>query len=106
MKTSEILRRVRTHLGDDEIGMTMSRRYCCFAVDYLYYNTRVIRDKDRTRIKKLLLTHLEGKRTLEQWLHDNHDIQYKGTPRYIRKIMATRKAWLTHLIEHYEAKGE
>lgn len=106
MKTSEVLTKVRRHLGNGTRILYSHQRYVCFALEYLYYDAKVIGDKDRTRVKKLIRGHLDGAETLEEWLFANHGIRYTGSTRYNKKIMATRKAWLTHLIEHYEAKGD
>ena len=106
MKTSEVLRRVRRQLSNGTGILYSHQRYVCFALEYLYYDAKVIGDRDRTRVKKLLQNHLEGCVSLEDWLQRNKWIEMTNTPYYKRKIMATRKAWLTHLIEHYEAKGD
>lgn len=105
MKTSEVLRRVRLHLGS---GGTMPahKRYVCFALRWLYQKAKVISDSDRARVQKLIYWHLDRCNTLEHWLQENHGIGYDFSPSYRRKIMATRKAWLTHLIEHYSHKGD
>jgi hypothetical protein len=105
MKTSEVLRRVREHLGD-EGWMWAHERYTCYALDFLYFKARVIGDKDRTRVKRLVRQHLGDAPSLEIWLVDNHGVKFTNTHAYIKKIMATRKAWLTHLIEHYSHKGD
>ena len=106
MKTSEIFRRVRTHLSDTLKPKTPAhKRYICYALNELYLRG-MIGDVDRTRGKKLVHLYLDGSATIEMWLWKYHDIPFATSPRYKRKIMATRKAWLTHLIEHYEAKGD
>lgn len=104
LKTSEVFRRVRLHLRDGG-AMQSHQRYICYALDELYLRG-VIGDLDRTRCKRYIRIHLDGKGSLEHWLHDNHGITGMGYQWYNKKIMATRKAWLTHLIEHYEAKGD
>ena len=105
MKTSEVFRRVREHLGDE--GYLYSHeRYICYALHYLYFIKKTIGDRDRTRCRKYIRLHLDGCASLEHWLYQNHRIQSTNTPRYQKKIMATRKAWLTHLIEHYANKGD
>ena len=104
MKTSEVFRRVRLHLRD-EGHMFSHERYICYALHRLYLLSS-IGDKDRTRCKKYIERHLDGCATLEHWLYQNHRIPSTNTPRYQKKIMATRKAWLTHLIEHYANKGD
>ena len=107
MKTSEVLRRVREHLGDGhDIAMPTHKRYICYALAYLYSEVKVISDRDRARVKKLIESMLLPALTLDHWLLLNHGIPYQRTKKYRMKVMATRKAWLTHLIEHYEAKGD
>lgn len=105
MKTSTVLRKVRAHLRDGGY-MEKHERYVCYAVEWFYYVDKSIGDRDRTRVKKLIRGHLEGSQSLEVWLDNVHGIGITNTPSYQRKIMATRKAWLTHLIEHYAAKGD
>lgn len=106
MKTSEALRRIRLHLCDEWTPDTQAhRRYICYATHYLYL-VGAIGDRDRTRIKRLIHTLLGTAQTLEWWLYENHNISCARSVRYNKKIMATRKAWLTHLIEHYSHKGD
>ena len=106
MKTSEALRRVRIHLCDDWTPDTPShKRYICYAAHILYLSG-AIGDRDRTKVKKLIRVLLGRAQTLEWWLYEHHGISCARTKRYNKKIMTTRKAWLTHLIEHYEAKGD
>jgi len=104
MKTSEVLRRVRKHLVDDDSGM-VHHRYICYALSELYLRG-YIGDRDRTRVKRLIHNLLSGAQTLEEWLVAYHGIPYENTREYKIKIMATRKAWLDHLIEHYSTKGD
>ena len=105
MKTSEALRRVRDHLRDGGY-MVAHERWGCYAAEHLYLRGQ-IGDRDRTKVKRVLRKHLDGYSSLEAWLEYNHGIPVAHcTPAKLKKIMATRKAWLTHLIEHYEAKGE
>ena len=105
MKTSEVFRRVREHLRD-EGHMMHYERYICYALDHLYFKKKTIGDRDRTRCKRIVMDLLAPAHSLECWLDTHHRKEITNTPRYKRKIMATRKAWLTHLIEHYEAKGD
>lgn len=106
MKTSEVFRRVRTHLRINWTHETPShRRYICTALAQLYLDG-MIGDKDRTKGIRVIRAHLDGYASLESWLLDKHNIEVRYSNADVRKIMATRKAWLTHLIEHYEAKGD
>lgn len=106
MKTSEVFRKVKLHLTDKWTNETPAdRRYICMAVAKLYLNG-MIGDKDRTRCRRLVLAHLGGKYSLERWLWVNHDISVGYTRADINKSIVTRKAWLDHLIEHYENKGD
>jgi len=44
--------------------------------------------------------------TLNDWLEREHGIRVENSDAYRTKMKTTRKAWLDHLIEHYEAKGD
>lgn len=104
MKTSKVFSIVRDYLRDG--GHMMSHeRYICYAVNALYLRGD-IGDRDRTKAKRLIRGHLGDCGSLEHWLYDNYGIRPTRTPAYNKKIMATRKAWLTHLINHYEAQGD
>jgi hypothetical protein len=105
MKTSEVFRQVHDHLLDEGYMYT-HERYICYAIEFLYYKAKTIGDRDRTRCKKIIYNLLGDSGSLEAWLYDNHKIQNTLTPRYIKKVMVTRKAWLTHLINHYQSKGD
>lgn len=105
MKTSEVLAKVFMHLGTGE-NMMSHRRHICNAIDYLYFHAKVIGDIDRTRVKNLIRGHLGLYATLEWWLYKNHGIPIRNTMAYRKKIMVTRHAWLAHLIEHYQSKGD
>lgn len=104
MKTSEALTRVREHLRDGGY-MVAHERWGCYAAEFLY-KRGVIGDRDRTKVKKLLRKHLDGYSSLESWLEYEHGIRINHIPAYTFKIMTTRKAWLDHLITHYEARGD
>lgn len=104
MKTSEVFRKVKAHLLNE--GYMMSHeRYICYALNELYMRAK-IGDLDRTRCKRFIRAHLDNCASLEAWLCEKHDIPVTNTPRYKKRIMATRKAWLDHLITHYETKGD
>lgn len=106
MKTSEVFRKVKLHLTDKWTRDTPAdRRYICMAVSKLYFNG-MIGDRDRTRCRRLIMAHLGGKYSLEHWLWVNHNIGVLHTREHINKSIVTRKAWLDHLINHYEAKGD
>ena len=104
MKTSEVFRKVKAHLRD-EGHMHNHERYICFALHRLYL-LHSIGDRDRTRVQRLVRAHLDGCQSLEHWLEVYHRKEITNTPRYKKRIMATRKAWLDHLITHYETKGD
>ena len=106
MKTSEVLRRVRTHLYYGRDYSVAHKHFICEALNYLYYAAGVIGDRDRTRVKKIITAMLLPHKTLEEWLEVNHNIACTHTLDYRQKIMATRKAWLDHLIEFYSTKGD
>ena len=104
MKTSEALAHVRDHLRDGGY-MVAHERWGCYAAEFLYKRGD-IGDRDRTRVKRVLRKHLDVRPSLESWLEYKHGIAITNTYAYTSKIMTTRKAWLTHLIEHYESKGD
>jgi len=104
MKTSEVFKRVKIHLCDGHYTHA-HKRYICSALHYLYL-MGAIGDRDRTRCKRLICTHLGDTHSLEHWLMQNHGIRFRHSLEYTKKIMATRKAWLDHLITHYETKGD
>ena len=106
MKTSEVFRRLRNHLRPyDPINPTHTR-YLCHAIQYLYYEAKVIGDRDRTRCIKIVDGLLAPYHTLEDWLNKTHGVKLTYTNKFRQRMHITRKAWLTHLIEHYEAKGD
>lgn len=105
MKTSTVLSLVKEHLRDGGY-MQSHERYICYALEWLYYDAKTIGDRDRTRVRKLIRSHLDGLFSLEFWLSHVHGIDVTNTPRYKKRIMATRKAWLDHLIEHYRKQGD
>ena len=107
MKTSEVFKRVRAHLYNGKADYRSAHRhFICEAIKYLYYDAKVIGDRDRTRAQKIIIAALQPQHTLEDWLAKQHKIIPTYTPAYRRKIMVTRKAWLTHLINHYQSKGD
>jgi len=105
MKTSEVFRKVKALLRDEGY-MQKHERYICYALEALYYHKKTIGDRDRTRCKKIVMKLLHPAHSLEHWLDMNHRKEITNTPRYQKRIMATRKAWLDHLITHYEAQGD
>lgn len=104
MKTSEVFRRVKLHLLDEGYMMA-HERYICYALNELYMSAK-IGDRDRTRCKKIVMDLLHPVKSLEAWLCVCHNKEITNTSHYKKRIMATRKAWLDHLINHYEAKGD
>lgn len=106
MKTSEVFRRVRLHLSNAWTPeLPAHKRYICMALHELYLRG-AIGDRDRTKGRRLIRAHLGGKYSLEHWLWCKHDISVGYNKLDVRKSIVTRKAWLTHLIEHYESKGD
>ena len=106
MKTSEVFKRVRAHLREYSPKTPFHTRYICYALDYLYYQAKVIGDRDRLRCKRIVWALLGDTNTLEDWLHKRHNIKPTYTKRYRKKLHATRHAWMTHLIQHYQSKGD
>lgn len=106
MKTSEVFTRVRAHLREYAPENSVHTRYLCYAIEYLYYDVKVIGDRDRTRCLRIVGALLGDAHTLEDWLHRQHNIKPTYTKRYRKKLHVTRCAWLTHLIQHYQSKGD
>jgi len=105
MKTSEVFRKVKELLRDEGY-MQHHERYICYAIGELYYKRKAIGDRDRTRCKRIITDLLAPAHSLEHWLDLHYRKEITNTPRYKKLIMATRKAWLDHLITHYEARGD
>lgn len=106
MKTSEVFSRVRNHLRPYQLANPIHTRYLCYAIEYLYYESRVIGDRDRTRVKKIVNDLLAPQHTLEDWLNKTHGVKLTYTKNFRQRMHITRMAWLAHLIQHYEAKGD
>lgn len=103
MKTSEVFKRVKVHL---EMGGCMAHHhYICYALNELYFRG-YIPDVKRTKCKRIVLRLLETHTTLNDWLCAKHGIPIEFTNKYHHKMRVTRLAWLDHLINHYEAKGD
>lgn len=103
MKTSEVFKRVKVHMEMD--GCMAHFHYICYALNELYFRG-YIPDVKRTKCKRIVLNLIKPCASLSEWLLANHRIPMEHTNEYHRKIKATRLAWLDHLIEHYEAKGD
>ena len=103
MKTSEVFKRVKVHMEMD--GCMAHFHYICYALNELYFRG-YIPDVQRTKCKRIVLNLIAPANTLNDWLERNHGIPMEHTSAYHKKIKATRLAWLDHLIEHYEAKGD
>jgi len=103
MKTSEVFKRVKVHL---EMGGCMAHHhYICYALNELYFRGN-IPDVQRTKCKRIVLNLLKNCDSLNEWLAANHKIHIEQTKEYHDKMKVTRLAWLEHLINHYEAKGD
>jgi hypothetical protein len=103
MKTSEVFKRVKVHL---EMGGCMAHHhYICYALNELYLRG-YIPDVKRTKCKRIVLNLLKPCDSLNEWLIANHSIHIEHTEAYHHKMKVTRLAWLDHLINHYEAKGD
>lgn len=106
MKTSEVFKRVRAHLREYAPQNPTHTRYLCYAIEYLYYHTKVIGDRDRTRCLRIVNDLLGTSHTLEDWLNKNHGVKLTYTKNFRQRMHITRKAWLTHIIQHYQSKGD
>jgi hypothetical protein len=100
MKTSKIFRAAKAQLWDGE-GHWLARkkdRFVCHAID-----ASNARDRDKLKAKRIVDDLLGEHETWENWLFSNHQIKaYQDMPR----AQETRRAWLDHLIEHYESLGD
>lgn len=105
MKTSKAFKIARNKLWDGygTICPPGKERYICYALTAGgRYRSPAVRE-DFLRAERIIMTLLGGYVALELWLAGVHGIGWYGqTP----KLQATRKAWLDHLIEHYESMGD
>lgn len=104
MKTSEALRSVLPFLWNgkgkypSERGKYyQSERFLCQAAMSAGYDVR-------SKVQPILLGLLEGTETLESWLREKYSIYW--TIKDLPKLQTTRKAWVEHLIVHYESIGD
>lgn len=88
MKTSTALKRTKRNLPRDEcIGVCAAAHRA--SVGHIVHPI----------ISNLLRPYIY----LETWLWAEHGIESAYN---IRKLQATRRAWLDHLVAHYESKGD
>ena len=96
MKTSKALRLTKKNLwnGKRYNGGFGNREFICHAaVDAGVGDI----------VKPIVHSLLDHKASLGTWLEDNGvNCPWNDMP----KLQATRKAWLDHLIAHYEARGD
>ena len=105
MKTSEVFALVKENLWNGTREWVAGNRYICHQLDALCRMHEISRS-DRNRCKRIVSKLLGIDGSLESWLFYVHDIRVLNTAACHRKIQATRRAWLDHLIEHYKAKGQ
>ena len=114
MKTSEAFKSAREVLwdgqGNDYYHQTGQcrggkERFVCLAL-------RVARipNKKAEDCRKIIERLLGDHETLEDWLIANGHVDLSHMDQwsddYVIKIQTTRRAWLDHLIAHYQAKGD
>jgi len=100
MKTSKVFKAAKAQLWDGEGDWcrTDKEKFICIAI----WGTPNIRDGDKIKARRIVENLLGGHDTLEGWLSATHQIKaYNDRP----KIQQTRRAWLDHLINHYESIG-
>ena len=104
MKTSEIFKESLKFLWNGK-GKQRARRsiYICYSLEWVSNSYNISVEKQLDIIENLLKNYS----TLDHWLHiecgirvDAHDMDD------IIKLQATRKAWVKHLIKHYESIGD
>lgn len=105
MKTSEVFALVKENLWDGTGECAAHNRYIYYQLEELC-RMHEISTNDRNRCKRIVSKLLGINGLLESWLFYKHDIQIKYTTAYYRKVQATRRAWLDHLIEHYRSQGK
>ena len=105
MKTSKAFKIARNKLWDGygTICPFGKERYICYALTASWKHRLPAVREDFLRAEKIIMDLLGGYVTLERWLAGVHGIYWCGQK---PKLQATRRAWLDHLIEHYEAKGD
>ena len=101
MKTSKIFKEALKFLWDGiEPKSKTKGKYVCGCVEHVKHKYIINVDYQIKIINKLLNDHY----TLETWLFHEHLIS--PTLDNPSQIQATRKAWLEHLINHYESIGD
>lgn len=101
MKTSEVFKRAKAKLQVAKKSEG-KERFICYAL-----NRTEASNHDIQMAKNIVRDLLCGCVTLESWLSAKHGVKQNCyTLAGTKKMQATRHAWLDHLIEHYEAKGD
>jgi hypothetical protein len=101
MKTSKIFRAAKAQLwgGDGHCFASSKNRFICNAIR----EAPKVGDGDKRKAINIVENLLGRHETLEAWLSAEHRIRaYKDYP----QMQETRRAWLNHLIEHYESIGD
>ena len=95
MKTSKAFRLTLPYLWDGVSSRSKLDKYVCHAA---------VRANVGAVVKPIIRHLLCPSGTLDEWLENRriHTGEHDGLP----KLQATRKAWILHLIEHYESKGD
>ena len=99
MKTSKAFRLTLWKLWDG-VGEQRKQRYICRAAS-------CAGDSVFRIVEPIISSHFGRYIYLEDWLIEQGiDINDKHGTNNLPKLQATRKAWILHLIEHYESKGD
>ena len=100
MKTSDIFRAAKLQLWDGEGSYVVGikERYVCNTIRFHSKLSNKEKQKAINIVTKLLAPH----DTLENWLLVVHGIACNDRLKY----QQTRRAWLNHLIKHYEKLGD
>lgn len=122
MKSSEILKKVKTILNPDDFGPESP--YICDCVSKVCRKIDVYGQDNLDKgyeIKEFIKRLIEHEFSLEQWIKNrgymsneemeelrkwNHGYAREGRPQAVIKLYNTRQAFLDWMIEQYEAKGD
>jgi len=101
MKTSKVFKAATQHLwnGEGDWFASGKERFICHAI----LDAPKVSDRDKYRARRIVEDLLGPHESLEGWLLSNHQIRAYQAP---VKTQETRRAWLDHLINHYESIGD
>ena len=102
MKTSEILKEVKTILWDGTGEYTVKNKYICYILKYNFKNNKKAIDL-REYINRILGgSHV----SVSTWLIDNGYTTWNHMHRNPKVFQDYRKRWIDAMIAEYQAKGD